>query len=95
MSANIKATSQPSVGGQCALVLRLIRQHQSILSFDLTANYAIPEAAARVHDLRSKGFNILTTIVPEIEFRGATRRNVALYSLGTPAWPRPGFLEGN
>ena len=25
--------------------------------------------------------------------RGAVRRNVAAYSLGTPAWPRPGFFE--
>lgn len=43
----------PVVTGQCAQVLNLIRQQQPIISFDLTATHAIPEAAARVHDLRA------------------------------------------
>ena len=76
----------PMVTGQCAEVLALIRQHQPLLSFELTANHAIPEAAARVHDLRAKGFNILTTIQSEVVFRGVIRHNVALYSMGTPEW---------
>ncbi|MDO9227088.1 MAG: helix-turn-helix domain-containing protein [Pseudomonadota bacterium] len=46
----------PHVTGQCAEVLTLIRQHQPLLSFVLTADHAIPEAAARVHDLRAMGF---------------------------------------
>lgn len=83
----------PIVTGQCAEVLGLIRQFPPMLSFVLTADHAIPEAAARVHDLRAKGFNILTTILPEVEFRGVIRRNAALYSLGSPEWPRPGFFE--
>ncbi|MCO6427128.1 helix-turn-helix domain-containing protein [Nitrosomonas communis] len=78
--------SQPIVTGQCAQVLSLIRQHGSILSFTLTADHAIPEAAARVHDLRNKGFNIITKIEQKITFRGRIRRNVARYSLGTPEW---------
>lgn len=84
----------PLVVGQCAQVLNLIRQHQPILSFVMTADHAIPEAAARVHDLRAAGWNILTTIRPTVEFRGQVRRNVASYSLGSPEWPAPGFLEG-
>lgn len=83
----------PIVTGQCAEVLELIRQHQPILSFVLTADHAIPEAAARVHNLRAMGFNILTTILPEVVFRGATRHKAAMYSLGVPEWPSPGFLE--
>ncbi len=83
----------PTVTRQCAEVLGLIRQFQSALSFVLTADHAIPEAAARVHDLRAKGYNIITTILPEVEFRGVIRRNVALYSLGSPEWPRPGFFD--
>lgn len=83
----------PVVTGQCADVLSLIRQHQPLLSFVLTADHAIPEAAARVHNLRAKGFNVLTTILPEVEFRGLIRRNAALYSLGSPEWPRLGFFE--
>jgi hypothetical protein len=74
--------------------MALIRQHQPILSFLLTAEHAIPEAAARIHNLRGMGFNILTTIHPTVTFRGVDRRNVASYSLGTPEWPRPGFFDG-
>jgi len=83
----------PVSTGQCAQVLNLIRQHQPIISLHLTANFAIPETAARVHDLRAAGWNILTTIHPVVVFRGVERRNVASYSLGSPEWPRPGFFE--
>jgi hypothetical protein len=83
----------PIVTGQCAEVFGIIRQDQPVLSLVLTADHAIPETAARVHNLRAMGFNIVTTILPEVEFRGVIRRNVALYSLGSPEWPRPGFFE--
>lgn len=83
----------PAVTGQCAQVLGLIREQQPVLSFTLTADHAIPETAARVHDLRAAGFNILTTIHPAVDFRGSVRRNVASYSLGSPEWPRPGFFD--
>lgn len=83
----------PIVTGQCAQVLSLIREHQPILSFILTADYAIPETAARVHDLRAMGFDVITVIHPEVEFRGQIRRNVASYHLGTPEWPRVGFFD--
>lgn len=84
----------PIVSGQCADVLELIRQHQPLLSFVLTADHAIPEAAARVHNLRAMGFNIISRIEPDVTFRGAIRRNAAFYSLGVPEWPRPGFFDG-
>ncbi len=84
----------PVVSGQCAEVLSLIRQHQPLLSLVLTADHAIPETAARVHDLRAMGFNITKRTDAKVEFRGRIRRNVALYSLGVPEWPRPGFLAG-
>lgn len=84
----------PAVTGQCAEVLELLRTEGAVLSFRLTAELAIPEAAARVHDLRGMGFNIITVIIPAVEFRGRIRRNVALYSLGVPSWPAPGFMEG-
>lgn len=83
----------PIITGQCAQALGLIRQLQPVLSFVLTADHAIPEAAARVHNPRAKGFNIRTTILPEVQFRGEIRRNAALYSLGSPEWPRPCFFE--
>ena len=83
----------PAVTGQCAEVLELLCTEGAVLSFRLTAELAIPEAAARVHDLRGMGFNVITTILPEVEFRGRIQRNVALYSLGVPSWPAPGFME--
>ena len=85
-------TTPPLVTGQCAEVLSLIRKHGTVLSLELTANHAIPETAARVHDLRAKGFNIITEIVPDIVFRGRTRHKVARYSLGAPEWPSPEYL---
>ena len=45
-----------------------------------------PEFAARIHDLRAKGFNVITTIQNEVIFRGCVRKRVANYSLGTPEW---------
>lgn len=81
----------PKATGQCAQMLSLIRELQPVLSFTLTADHAIPETAARVHDLRCMGFNVITNIHPAVEFRGVIRRNVASYSLGSPEWPQPGF----
>lgn len=85
--------SPPTSTGQCAQVLNLIRQHQPILSLTMTADHAIPEAAARVHDLRTAGWNVITTIRPVVLFRGIERKNVASYSLGVPEWPAPGFFN--
>jgi hypothetical protein len=83
----------PIVTGQCAEVLSHLKAKPSVISFELTAGAQIPEAAARIHDLRAKGFNILTTIEPEIVYCGKVRRNVARYSLASPTWPAPGFLR--
>ncbi len=85
-------TNTPFVDGQCAEVLSILRKGP-VLSFVLTADYAIPEAAARVCDLRARGFNVITNIQSAIVFRGKIRKRVALYSLGHPEWPRPGFLS--
>lgn len=84
----------PKPTGQCAQVFNLIKKRPGIRSLEITADRAIPEAAARIHDLRCMGFNIITTILPTVVFRGVERRNVASYHLGSPAWPRPGFFEG-
>ncbi|WP_291993293.1 helix-turn-helix domain-containing protein [Candidatus Accumulibacter sp. ACC003] len=74
-------------------MLGIIREQGPVPSFELTANRAIPKAAARIHGLRARGFNVLTVILAEFEFRCTVRRNVAIYSMGTPEWPAPGFLE--
>jgi len=83
----------PTVTGQRGLVLNLIRRMQPVKSLDISIGHAVPELAARVHDLRGMGFDIRTEIVPAVEFRGEIRRNVAVYSLGVPEWPRHGFLD--
>lgn len=85
----------PIVSGQCARVLSIIRQHGPVLSLTLTADYAIPETAARVHDLRCAGWNIQTYIHADVVFRGQVRKRVAAYSLGVPEWPRPGFFASD
>ena len=90
--SNKTPVQAPLVTGQCAEVLSLIRKHGPVLSLELTANHAIPETAARVHDLRAKGFNIVTEILPTVMFRGRTRHKVARYSLGAPEWPSPEYL---
>lgn len=81
------------VTGQCLQVLSLLRQHGALLSLTLTADYAIPETAARIHDLRAKGFNVITTIQNEVTFRGCVRKRVAKYSLGSPEWPSPFYFQ--
>ena len=82
----------PTVTGQCAQVLELIRTQGPIISLEMTAGHAIPETAARVHNLRSMGWNIETTIHATVLFRGVERHNVASYSLGVPEWIPP--VEG-
>lgn len=92
-TSNSTNRKPPLVTGQCSQVLNLIDELRPVVSLVMTADHAIPEAAARVHNLRAMGFNILTTIRPTVIFREAERHNVASYSLGTPEWPRPGFFE--
>ena len=58
-------------------VLRLVRERGPVLRLELTANRAISEAAARVHELRAAGWNVLTKIHPRIIFRGVELRKVA------------------
>ncbi|MEZ6971629.1 helix-turn-helix domain-containing protein [Aeromonas sp. S11(2024)] len=80
----------PIVTGQRAEVLSILRRGPT-LSLCLTADHAIPEAAARIHELREQGFNIETVIQGLVPFRGRERRNVALYVLKNPEWPHPDF----
>ncbi|ENO3941155.1 helix-turn-helix domain-containing protein [Aeromonas veronii] len=80
----------PIVSGQQAEVLSILRRSPT-LSLNLTADYAIPEAAARIHELRERGFNIETVLQDSVIFRGRERHGVALYVLKHPEWPRPGF----
>lgn len=91
--SNHAPRTPPVVSGQTAQVLNLIREHQPFLSFRGTADFAIPEFAARVHDLRAMGFDVRTRIEPKVIFRGRERRNAAFYSLGAPEFPAPGFLK--
>jgi hypothetical protein len=84
----------PIVTGQRALVLNILRR-SPVLSLNLTADYAIPEAASRIHELRGLGFNIETVLQHTVTFRNCVRRNIALYVLKHPEWPRPDFLSGS
>ncbi len=92
MTKSHKVSSPPTVTGQCAQVLAILRSRQSLLSFELTADMAIPQAAARIYDLRAKGFHITTHIESKIIFRGLVRHRVARYTLHRPEWPALGYL---
>lgn len=90
LNAHANDSSQPPIlSGQRAEVLELIRAYGPILSFRLTADHAIPEAAARIHELRAMGFNIISIHHPEVEFRGRIRCHAVEYSLGSPEWIQP------
>lgn len=52
-------TNSPMVDGQCAEVLSILRQRPTV-SFEFTAERAIPQVAARVFNLKEKGFNVIT-----------------------------------
>lgn len=82
---------KPTPTGQCGFILDVVRRNPGIKSLTITADLAVPECAARVHDLRAAGWNIITTIHPVVVFRGLERRKVASYSLGTPEWKSPEF----
>jgi hypothetical protein len=87
----------PIVAGQLGQVLATITANPGILNIELNIEHGFTEAAARICGLKDIGFNIISTIEPEVFYRGRTWRKVARYSLGSPAWPRPGFagLIGN
>lgn len=83
---------QPIISGQCADVLEIILKRGSVLSLELPTKYAIPQYNARISDLRSKGFHIISNIQPVVEYMGNTHKNVAIFSLGNPIWPSPEHL---
>jgi hypothetical protein len=83
----------PTIRGQAGEVLALLREQRAVLSLELTADLAIPEAAARIHELRAAGFRILTLRQRPLEFRGRVRRGVAKYVLLSPEWCAPSVEE--
>ena len=87
-------TNTPMVDGQCAEVLSILRKKPTN-SFEFVFDHLIPRISARIYDLREKGFNVSAITLPEVVCRGRVRPHVALYCLGDPEWPRPGFLPEN
>lgn len=87
----------PPLTGQRAEVMQILREYNRrnvpLYSLILTGECSIPETAARIHELRALGFNIIPVIHPEVVYKGRVRRRVAQYVLGIPEWPRPGFFD--
>lgn len=77
----------PVVTGQQAEVLSILRSG-SVLSLELSG-MGIICYGARVHELRSKGFNIETVTQPIVYHNGREHRDVALYVLKQPEWAAP------
>lgn len=92
---NGSTPTSPLVTGQRAKILSLLRQGPT-LSLTLKLELAITESAARIHELRAMGFNIPPAqMLKPVIFKEKTFQRAALYSLGNPEWPRPGFLLDN
>lgn len=84
---------QPIISGQELRVFKIIEANPGVNALELSVVHVVPQYNARIHGLRAKGFNLISQIHPEVIFRGEVRYHVASYTLGTPAWPRPGFLD--
>ena len=85
--ANIKP-KPPLVSGQCAEVLAMLLEHCPMLAIELPA-MGIPQYCARIHDLRAKGYNIISTIEYDVSYQGRIYSRAARLSLGTPLWGEP------
>lgn len=85
-----------SLSSQCAKVLGLISEYEHVAtSTPPNVDYTIPEAAVWVKELRARDCKRQIPILTTVEFRGANRRNVAIYSFGTPECSRFGFINGS
>ena len=87
-------TKPPCVTGQHAEILSLLRKRPT-LSLELKLRHAITESGARIHELRDLGFDIATITQELVIFDGREHKRIALYVLGNPEWPRPGFFQEN
>lgn len=78
----------PIVTGQMAKILRLLRQGPTS-SLAFTYEHQITRPAARILDLRQKGFNITTHIQLNVQYRGHLYKKAATYVLEHPEWSAP------
>lgn len=85
-SAQFISNKPPQVFGQHAFVLELIQEHQPILALSIKFDFDVPEAGARISELRDMGFQIKSSKVPPLIFHGKQRRNAVNLSLDSPAW---------
>lgn len=54
-------------------------QRKSLSTLDIRATLSIMHPAGRVKDLKEKGFNIITTMIPSSTKQGSSK--IALYTL--------------
>lgn len=57
---------------QCNAIVRYMNENGSITALEAMMQLGVGRLAARIHDLREKGYNILTT-------RSGTKSNYAIY----------------
>ncbi|GGP18150.1 helix-turn-helix domain-containing protein [Silvimonas iriomotensis] len=87
-TAGAASDEPPTVTGQAAIVLELIR-NGPVTSLQLIVDYTITNASTRITELRRMGFNIETNILKSVTFRGRIRSGIASYTLGKPEWLLP------
>lgn len=66
---------------QCKLILQYMKDHGTITPADAIRDLGVYRLGARIHELREKGFNIITNTVQSVNRYGAAVR-FAEYSLG-------------
>ncbi|WP_421214768.1 helix-turn-helix domain-containing protein [Aeromonas jandaei] len=91
---NTTLHSGPTVNRRQAKILNLLRQGpMSSLAF--TYEHKLTRAAARIFELRQKGFNITTHIKLDVQYRGDLYPKAATYVLEHPEWSAPSQPDSN
>ncbi|MFB2906188.1 helix-turn-helix domain-containing protein [Aeromonas allosaccharophila] len=91
---NTTLHSGPTVNRRQAKILNLLRQGpMSSLAF--TYEHKLTRAAARIFELRQKGFNITTHIKLDVQYRGDLYPKAATYVLEHPEWSAPSQSDSN
>lgn len=75
----------PILSGQHKQIIVLLKEsREPILSLRLQRQF--PQVGARVHELRSVGFNIISVRQKPLLFDGMRRVGCVAYVLGAPHW---------
>ncbi|EKB16215.1 helix-turn-helix domain-containing protein [Aeromonas veronii] len=84
----------PTVNLRQAKILNLRRQ-RPMSSLAFTYEHKLTRAAAKIFELRQKGFNITIHIKLDVQYRGDLYPKSATYVLEHPEWSAPSQPDSN